>query len=651
MSPISRRNRATYRFDAAERDLGLDCRISRRDFLDASLLAAGSALLTSPAPALLGQPRGPLTNAEWEGYGGVGDYARSHGNTWESVITAHELRDGSFGGERARAAVIDTGERYDLIVVGGGLSGLGAAAFFQKLRGGTCLILDNHPMVGGEAKRNEFVVDGVHLIGPQGSNDFGTRLPPGWAGDYWKDLGLPHGPNAFEYQAWAPGIEPLEMARDHYYFQLWSDEFASHGFFFKEPDGSLRLVRDAFGAGLRGTPWSEALRKDFLRWRSNPRFHDGPDLARWLDGMTYQQLLVDHLRLDPAVARYADPILAGAAGGLGSDVISAQCAAQISLPGTGNGVPNARRQSHKLSDGLATGSAFPGGNDGIMRHVIKKLVPEAIAGEGFAGILNGRIRFGALDRRGNRTRIRLGATVVRVANRPNGSVEVVFAKDGRLYRASAGGVVMATGAWSSQYIVADVGESYRDAFTDFVRAPMLVVNVALRRWRFMYELGITAASYRDRFGFCCNLRQSMVVGDYRPPLHPDRPTILTFYVPFERPGAPLKEQAVAARTELLATSYRDYETRIREQLVRLFGRTGFDPRADIAGIILNRWGHAYVCPAPGFYFGRNGKPAAPDVLRRPLGRITFANAELHGHQNWRDATAEGKRAVEQLLAS
>ena len=133
------------------------------------------------------------------------------------------------------------------------------------------------------------------------------------------------------------------------------------------------------------------------------------------------------------------------------------------------------------------------------------------------------------------------------------------------------------------------------------------------------------------------------------PLHPDRPTILTFYVPFERPGPSLKEQAVAARTELLATSYRDYERKIREQLVRLFARGGFDPRNDIAGIILNRWGHAYVCPAPGFYFGRSGKPAAPDVLREPVGRITFANAELHGHQNWADATAEGKRAVEQLI--
>lgn len=155
------------RFDSEERDLGLDTTITRRDFLDATLLAAGAALLRTPAPAGRQAPANP----EWEGFAGTGDYARSHGNTWESLSVAHELRDGKFTAS-ARSRATDTGEAYDLIVVGGGLSGLGAAAFFQKLRGGRCLVLDNHPMVGGEAKRNEFVVDGIHLIGPQGSNDF-----------------------------------------------------------------------------------------------------------------------------------------------------------------------------------------------------------------------------------------------------------------------------------------------------------------------------------------------------------------------------------------------------------------------------------------------------------------------------------------------
>ena len=629
-------------FDSTERDLGLDTRITRRDFLDASLLAAGTVLLRKPAPL---NAQAPVTNPAWEGFGGVGDYARSHGNTWEAMMAAHDLRDGKQKDAESRA--VDSGERYDLIVVGGGLSGLAAAYFYQKQRGGRVLVLDNHPMAGGEAKRNEFLVDGMHLIGPQGSNDFGVRLPPGWAGDYWKDLGLPHGVDAYEHQAWPPGVKPIEIARDHYYFQLWADEFASHGFYFKQPDGNLRLVKDAFGAGLKDTPWSESLRADFLRWRSNPKVYTGNQLPQWLDSMTYEQLLVRELKLDPEVARYADPILAGAAGGLGSDVISAMCAAQIGLPGTGNG---AGQRGYKLADTMASVSSFPGGNDGIMRHVLKKLVPASIDGEGFGGILNGKVRFGELDREGHATRVRLASTAIRVANRPDGSVDVIYNKGGKLLRARGGCVVMANGAWSSQYIVQDVGAEYREAFKDFVRAPMLVVNVALRNWRFMYDMGVTAASYRDRFGFSCNIRQSMVAGNYRPALDPSKPTLLTFYAPFERPGASLREQAIAARTEMLGTSYRDFETKIRDQLMRLFARGGFDARRDVAGIILNRWGHAYVCPAPGFYYGRDGKPAAPDVLRKPVGRIAFANSELHGHQNWRDATAEGKRAVEQLLA-
>jgi spermidine dehydrogenase len=629
--------------DSAERDLGLDVPITRRDFLNSTLLASGAALLHAKAPFAL-QSQG----AAWEGPGGVGDYARSHGNMWSTVTTAHQLRDGALGGEASRRKATDTGERYDLIVVGGGMSGLGAAYYFQKLRGGRVLVLDNQAMVGGEAKRNEFNVDGVHLIGPQGSNDFGTQLPSGWAGEYWKDLGLPYGTSSFEYQKWGDAVTPLEIPRDHYYHQLWADEFASHGFFFAEPNGTLRMVRDAFGAGFGEAPWSDKLKADLRRWRSNPKVYEGTDLARWLDGMSYEDLLVKQLGLDPAVARYADPILAGAAGGLGSDVISAQCAAQIGLPGTGNG-RGGGPEAYKLSRVMPFISSFPGGNDGIMRHALKKVVPSAIAGDGFVGVMNGRVNFEALDTRANPTRLRLGATVVRVTNLPNGSVEVVYAKDGKLHRTIGSGVVMANGAWVSQHIVADVPASHREAFADFVRAPMLVVNVALRRWRFMYDLGLTAASYRDKFGFTCNIRQSMVVGDYRPPLHPDQPTILTFYIPFEKPGRELTAQAVAARTEMLATSYREYEVKLREQLVRLFGRAGFDPRADIAGIILNRWGHAYVCPAPGFYFGRNGKPAAPDVLRQKIGRVAFANAELNGHQNWLDAVGEGRRAVEQLM--
>ena len=128
--------------------LGMDVPISRRDFLNSTLIASG-ALLTSHAPAeLLSQaiPEGDT----WTGFGGIGDYAGSNGNTLRVMTDAHQIRDGVF--ERLPADTIDTGESYDCIVVGGGISGLAAALIFGRRArpGATCLVLDNHAIFGGD---------------------------------------------------------------------------------------------------------------------------------------------------------------------------------------------------------------------------------------------------------------------------------------------------------------------------------------------------------------------------------------------------------------------------------------------------------------------------------------------------------------------
>ena len=137
--------------------------ITRRDFLNATLLASGGLLLNPSLPAdLLAAKPGMRQSADddWTGYGGVGDYANSNGNTLAVLEAGHQIRDGAF--ESLPASVIDTGETYDCVVVGGGISGLAAALIFQRKagEGKTCLVLDNHPIFGGEAKRNEFLVDG-----------------------------------------------------------------------------------------------------------------------------------------------------------------------------------------------------------------------------------------------------------------------------------------------------------------------------------------------------------------------------------------------------------------------------------------------------------------------------------------------------------
>jgi spermidine dehydrogenase len=214
---------------------------------------------------------------------------------------------------------------------------------------------------------------------------------------------------------------------------------------------------------------------------------------------------------------------------------------------------------------------------------------------------------------------------------------------------TAKAVVMASGGWVNRHVIRDLPDTHHRAYDAFIHSPVLVANVALTNWRFLERLGVAAAIWSQGFGFTCNIRRPMIVGGQAQPLHPDQPTVLTFYAPLFKPGLPAKQQGIAARAELLETSFTDYERKIREQMTEMFDAGGFDPVADIAGIVLNRWGHAYVNPGPGFRFGSNGNPAPPDVIREPIGRIAIGHSELRGHQYWTGAAGEGRRAVETLL--
>jgi spermidine dehydrogenase len=121
-----------------ERDdetLGLtDPSVTRRDFVGGALLGTGVALLGMAAPGLLraaapasAPNRGPafsLLGPDWTGPGGIGDYSRANGNTHEVVNAAHSIWKGDW--DKPPAGAVDAGE-FDLVVVGGGFSGLMAA--------------------------------------------------------------------------------------------------------------------------------------------------------------------------------------------------------------------------------------------------------------------------------------------------------------------------------------------------------------------------------------------------------------------------------------------------------------------------------------------------------------------------------------------
>ena len=619
--------------------LGMNEPISRRDFVNGTLVAGAGLFL-----------RGQLPNGaippgdEWNGYSGVGDYHGSNGNTWEIMTAGHSLRDGGAAFERSIANAIDTGETYDLVCVGGGLSGLAAAVFFQKNKGGRCLVLDNHAIFGGEAKRNEFVVDGQTVVAHQGSAIFLVPRKGGYTDRVYEMIGMDR--SSFSYQGWAGQSPAMSLGTSPY------DEPKNYGFYFGPQFANGRGVwlLDPWTRKLEGAPLSTTAKEELLRWRTVR--DDGPQpetegdaISRQLDTITLEDHLMARHRISRETVRTFLSPIEGGGYGLGPDALSAYCAYAIETQYPGDG-------DESLGDQM-----FPDGNTGFARLMVKTLVSDAFAGPRTVdAVWRNRVRFRTLDRAGQPTRIRLKATVVRVEHEGDPSrasnVRITYVKAGRVYRLRAHNVVMAGGSWTTKHIVHDMPSSHRDAYATFYRSPCLMANIAVRNWRFLYKMGMSGCRWFGGLGDYLAVRKSALVGGQPQTFGPDSPTVLTIKVLFAKPGLPIGEQGNRGRAELLGTSFAQYERALREQLGDMFAPGGFDPRRDIAGIILNRWGHAYVNPQPGFFFGVGGKPAPRDVLRDQLhGRIAFANTDLAGAADHRNSIREADRAVKQLLGA
>jgi spermidine dehydrogenase len=621
------------------RSLGLDRKITRRDFVGATLIGTGAVLLGTPAPAF-SQGLAPA----WNGYAGIGDYSRSNGNIASVVNAAHGIRDGIYEARIDAAPLLD--EPYDLIIVGGGFAGIIAAYEFHRARpNGRCLVLDNHPVFGGEAKQNQMLVDGVMLTGPQGSND---AVIPAADNNYahvaglWDEIGMPR---SYDFAAPTGTASSLKFARDHYDPMYWNEDASSLGYYFDKPFASRRAwVVDPWSDDLRRAPISSEARRSWLQWKKHsPILTHGDEAAtnRWLDSMSYGDLIVRELGLSKDVFRLSDPLVATGDYGVSSDVVSAYGAKLLGLPGTGENI---------ISDDVFS---FPGGNAAIMRHIVKAIMPDAISGtRSFADVLYAPIDFAALDRP-QHTRIRLGATVVAVRHdgKPEsaGGVNVTYLVGDRLARVRGKTAIVAAGGWIARRIVRDLPPSYVAAYSQFHHGPILVANVAVRNWQAFAKLGISSAHWFDGFGFFVNVRQPMQINGIPVPLDPSKPAMLTFYVGFPQSGVPIDLQTTAARGRLFATTYADFELQIRKQLQGMLGDSGFDAKRDIAGIVINRWGHAYIAPQPGFYFGTPGNPAPLEVIRERHGRIAFGHSELSGRQSWGRAAQESRRALKQVL--
>jgi spermidine dehydrogenase len=627
-----------------DRSLGMNARICRRDFLNSALLASGSVLMKplSPLQFLAQLPLGQQPS--WGGYTGEGDYAGANGNTEEVMLAAHAVRDGAFNSPPASAA--DTGDVFDLVVVGGGISGLASALYFkdQARPGQTCLVLENHPIFGGQARRNEFTVDGHRLMAPQGSNWFWVPNFSKLVNDFYGRVGVE--PDKFKYQEWGGPPPAMPLSRTSYHFARNLPSPPNFGFYFGEKFGQRpgKWVVDPW-KNLDQLPLSAGMRSDFAKYlQAVIDYHAGKGgeeseaELRHLDTLTAEEVLAKRHGISLEFIRLFVSPHSAAAIGAGPDAVTG---CRYQLYGSGDNI---------------TRHSFPGGNTGFTRHIVKTLIPEAIPGpRTLEAVCQNRVNFAALDSPDNQVRIRIGSTAVRVEHEgePDKSsfVRITYTRDGKVYHVKARAVVMAGGGWITKHVVRDLPSTHRLAYDQFNYSATIVANVALRNWRFLHKLGLSGGRWFDGFGFWTEVRTLATFGSDSSTIGPDSPTVLSIIVPFFYPGLPVAEQCSRGRAELMSTSFRDFERKVREQFTEMFSSSGFDARRDIAGIILNRWGHHFVVPQPGFMYGKDGKPSPPDILRKaPFGRIAFANTDLSADSGHDRAIIEGHRAVAQLLA-
>jgi spermidine dehydrogenase len=636
----------------SDRDLGMDRAITRRDFLNGMSVTIGGALAAPLAGADAGELQQPAVAQGPDDYPPARTGMRgSHPGSFE---VAHSLRDA-----KTWAAAEDTRERYDLVVVGGGMSGLASAYFFRKAVGpdARILILDNHDDFGGHAKRNEFRHGNRTLIAHGGTQSIEAPNTYTLEGRMLlQDIGVD--PDRF-HRATAPDRN------------LYSSRGLRRAVFFdRETFGVDRLVGgaprfggepdlSAWAAFLAKTPLSEAARKDILRLYAEKRDYMpevSPDeKIRQLRTISYRDYLLNVAKVSADVIPFFQQSALGWANGAGGiDSYSAWgcfCLGRFpGLDGLGLGV----RPPHASVKDPGETIHFPDGNGSVARLLVRWLLPNALPGTTMEDAVTARVDYARLDEPAASARIRLDSTVVRV--RHDGDVgrarevEVTYVRGDKAFRVRGAACVMACNNAIVPYLCPELPPAQKAALHMAVRQPIVYTNVLIRDWKAFQNVGASSIFCPGGYHHTINLDFSISLGAYRCARTPEEPMVLHMEREPLKPGLPARDQFRAGRADLLETSFETFERKIRDQLGRALADGGFDPARDIEAITVNRWPHGYAAGQNTLYDPDWSDEELPWVVgRKRYGRIAIANSDAAAICLTQAAFDQGRRAVQEIL--
>ena len=624
--------------------------ITRRDFLNgASIGLAGAALISSQT--VLAQAVKTASGISSDYYPPTLTGIRgSHKGAFE---VSHAL---AWRGEKP-SKYTDLDEEYDLVVVGAGISGLGAACLYQQKAGKDkrILILDNHDDFGGHARRNEFHYQNQMYLGAGGSGNFqDSRYYSDETKKLIADLDFdmdrlrkkmnPEWPLSNPTAPMAIYTDREHFGKDAIVNGHWLS--AWHGV------GNYNEMIEALSV-------SDSEKEILIQFIEGTRKLAKPlpeeNIRAFLKGTSYKTFLMDYVGLEARTCTLLNPFM-NVTYGVGVDSLSIYEGLKTGLPGTGV-------LGEKVIAVLAKAAMLqesdilwmPDGNASLTRQMVRRLIPRVAPGKTMDDVVTARFDYSQLDRPDQNVRLRLNSSVVNAVNNADDSVSVSYVTGGKAYRVKARHTILACYNGLIPHLCPELPEAQKEHLKYGVKQPLLVANIMVKSGRPLFDAGSQLYLCPTSYFKIVSMAPPVSIGDYQHDTAPDAPLVISLSCTptDENDGSQTARDLYRlGRHKLYTTTFEDYEKEIRDQLNGMFGPTGFDAERDIEAITVNRWSHGYAYEYRGLFDPEWPEGEAPHELgRKQFGRISIANSDAEAYAYVNGAIDAAWRAVNEQLTS